>query len=79
MQGECYNVTLGENQPVQIVAEMDMKLLVQNGFESKSVTLPDLEGEKYGNRTDIEKYGLIAKEDFWNNTGEITPVIDATN
>lgn len=73
-----YKDYFGENQPIQIVAETDRNFLVQSGIESKSITLPDLEGKMYGNRTDIEQYGLISKEDFWNGTGEITPVINTT-
>ena len=73
-----YKDYFGENQPIKIVAETDMNLLVQSGAESMSITLPDLEGKKYGNRTDIDQYGLISKEDFWNGTGEITPVDNTT-
>ena len=73
-----YKNYFGENQPIQIVAETDMNLLVQSGAESMSITLPDLEGKKYGNRADIDQYGLISKEDFWNGTGEITPVTNTT-
>ena len=71
-----YQDYFGDDQIAQIVAETDTHFLVQTGIESRVVTMPDLEGKKYDNRSDVQKYGLISKEDFWANRGEITPIVD---
>ena len=60
-----------------IVAEYEDQFVIAIGEERMITVLPTLEGEKAKRGMPFIQYGLIAKEDFWNNTGEITPVTDA--
>lgn len=63
----------------RIVAETDDKFMVTIGEERKPTVMPTLEGKKVETGFNMQKYGLISKEDFWNNNGESDPIVDAKN
>ena len=60
-----------------IIAEYEDQFVIAVGEERMITVLPTLEGEKMKRGMPLMQYGLIAKEDFWNNTGEATPIIGA--
>ena len=60
-----------------IAAEYEDQFLVVTGEERKEVVMPTLEGKKMKTGSTVLQYGLISKEEFWNNTGEVIPITDA--
>lgn len=65
--------------PVTIMAETETHFLVHCGNRSMVITQPTMEGKKYKDRRDVQQFGMIGKQDFWNHTGEIIPIAEAEN
>lgn len=61
----------------RIVAETNDNFMVTIGEERIGTVMPTLEGKREKTGFNVQKYGLISKENFWNNSGEITPIMDA--
>ena len=64
-------------KPSFIAAEYEDRFVIAIGERRNVTMMPTMEGEIMGWGLPVTQYGLIAKEDFWNNTGEATPIINA--
>ena len=61
-----------------IVAEAKDRFLIQSDTDEVIANLPRTDGVIGQDLYYVPRYAFVEKESFWNNTDEITPVIDAT-